>query len=116
MYIEENVLVYRENPSGTRPGEWLRKYLVTSVDYESKLVFVNNTASNAAKPITMVHVKTYLSQLQISHSHVYDLDRGLNNFAPPEEDLNLATEIIELSSLLAGVTEMAEAIRDEIEN
>lgn len=71
-------------------------------------------ANDAPKPLNVVQVKPHLSPQEISHSFRCDPEKGLDNFYPPEEDLNFATEIIELSDLLARITEMSRAIRDEI--
>lgn len=75
---------------------------------------MKTAANDAPKTFNVVHVKLYLSPQDISYSFLCDLEKGLHNFASPEEELSIATEIIEPSDIRARSTEMSKAILDEI--
>lgn len=57
---EAKVLTHREKTSGSRSGEWLGKFVASSIDYEKKLAFVKTAANDVLKPYDMVQVKPYL--------------------------------------------------------
>lgn len=88
-------MIYREKRAWNRLGEWIGPYLVATADFKRKLVVVNTAENDELIPLNEVHVKLYFSPLDISHSFLCDLERGLQNFYSPVEDRHLATEIIE---------------------
>lgn len=53
----DKVLVWREKLIANRIGEWLGPFIVDSVDYIKKLVYIRDGKEGPAKPFNVAQVK-----------------------------------------------------------
>jgi len=88
-----------------------------AVDYDKKLVYIQDVEVGNARPFNVSQVKKYQEPADIAHSFTMGLRDKFDNFAtPPEDESVYMTEIIDVNDPRSCSKKMDDAKRSEIRN
>lgn len=90
-----NFLVWRQKAISIRTGERVGTFVVDSVDYDKKYIFIWETEQEAVCLISVVQVKPFLTPEFLYDALIIDLEGGVCNFNSPDTYLIIATELLD---------------------
>ena len=108
------VLVWREKRINNRIGEWVGPYSVATADYGTKIVHVQESQDDLARPYNFAQVKPYISEVNVSHAFLAELHSGLKEYSTDVNGDVFLTEVLSPNDPRASSARMSEAKKAEI--